>query len=245
MTGTEIIVPTHAEILGPDSPYQQGQRALRKEHMQIVAAAKELKIVDSPEDAEKATQFGRLLQAGKQEFEIFYKEVKQKIDAIKKPVLDDEKKDVAEIDAEKNRLGGLTLVYNRKVEAERREADRTAREAAEKAAQEEQLARAIELEESGDLEQASALLDEPVVAAPVFTQAAAPPRMTGQVAKKTYSAQVENLMELVKAVAAGKAPLQALKADESFINAQARSFKEGFSIPGCKLQTSENVHFRA
>ena len=245
MTGTEIIVPTHAEILGPDSPYQQGQRALRKEHMQVVAAAKELTVVDSPEDAEKATQFGRLLQAGKQEVEKFYKEIKLKIDAIKKPVLEDEKKDVGALDAEKSRLGSLTLVYNRKVEAERREADRIAREAAEKAAQDEQLARAIELEESGDLEQAAALLDEPVQAAPVFTQAAAPVRMTGQVAKKTYSAKVTNLMDLVKAVAEGKAPLQALTANESFLNQQARSFREGFAMPGCELQTSENVHFRS
>lgn len=243
--GTSIAVPTQPEILGPDSPYQQGQIALRKEYDQIVLAAKELKVIDSQEDAEKATQFGRLLQAGTKAFGEFYKGIKVQIDNIKKPILEAEKKDVGALETEKNRLGGLQLVYNRKVQKEREEADRIAREAAEKAAQEEQLARAIELEESGDLEQAVATLDEPVYAAPVFTQAAAPPRIAGQVAKKTYSMKVTNLMALVKAVAEGKAPLQAICADETFLNAQARSFKEGFSMPGCELQTSENVHYRS
>lgn len=243
--GTEVAVITQGQIVGPESEFEKKRLALRSQFSEAVEAAKLITAITSPEQAELATQIGRTLQAGVKETEACFKSVKVKIDEIKKPILEAEKQDVGLLNTEKDRLGRLTLVYNNKVDAERREADRIAREAAERAAQEEQLARAIELEESGDLEQASALLDEPVVAAPVFTQAAAPARVTGQVAKKTYSAQVENLMELVKAVAAGKAPLQALKADESFINAQARSFKEGFSMPGCKLKTDENVHFRA
>ena len=44
--------------------------------------------------------------------------------------------------------------------------------------------------------------------------------------RTTYAAHVEDLRALVKAVAEGKAPIEAIQADTKFLNAQARAFKK-------------------
>ena len=258
---TEIILAGAGELLGEDSPYERGRRALQREFSQVIVAAKELTKVDSQDDAEKASQFGRLLQVGQKETEAYFKSIKLQIDAIKAPVLAAEKVDVLAIEIEKKRIGILLTTYNEKVERERQEEERKAREAyeaqqkkereeQERIAREEQLARAIEAEEAGDLEQANAVLEEEVVvpepvSAPVVIQAASPAKVAGTVGSTKYGAKVTNLMELVKAVAAGKAPIQALEANLTFIGQQARSFKEGFNLPGCELTKEKATSFRA
>lgn len=52
---------------------------------------------------------------------------------------------------------------------------------------------------------------------------------------ETWSAEVSSLLELVKAVAEGRAPLVCLEANTKFLNQQAKSLKGEFSIPGCKV----------
>lgn len=258
---TEIILAGAGELLGEDSPYERGRRALQREFSQVIVAAKELVKVDSQDDAEKAAQFGRLLQVGQKETESFFKSIKVQIDAIKSPVLAAEKQDIGAIEGEKKRIGVMLTTYNEKVERERQAEERKAREAyeaqlkaereeQERIAREEQLARAIAAEEDGDLEQANAVLEEEIVvpeptSAPVVIQAAAPAKIAGSVGSTKYSAKVTSLMTLVKAVAEGRAPIQALSANESFINQQARSFKEGFSLPGCELVKEKATSFRS
>ena len=136
-------------------------------------------------------------------------------------------------------------MFEVKQRQEREAAERAAREEAERVAREEQLARAIELEASGELEQATAVLEEPLAPMPVVVQAAAPVHVAGKVSKTVYGAKVTDLMALVKAVAEGKAPIQALLADQSFLNKQATAFKEGFSYPGVELTKTESTHFRS
>ena len=199
----------------------------------------------SPEDEARAVEFGRLLQAASKEVESFFKEVKVQIDAIKKPVLADEHFAASIIDGEKKRLGGMLTAWAQEQRRIQEEANRFARELAEAQAREALLARAVELEMDGESEQAEALLEEPVENHIVTTQTRITSRASGQVIKTTYSATVTNLLELVKAVAAGKAPLQAIKADESYLNKKANLEKEGFSVPGCKLNRTEGTSFRS
>jgi hypothetical protein len=241
---TAIILANAGELLGPDSPYDQGRRALKKEYGSVLTNAKEFKEITSHEDAEKAAQFGRLLQVASQETESYFKRVKVQIDNIKKPVLEAEKQDIGAYAEEKMRISRLQVAWDQQVRREREESDRIAREAAERQAREDRLNEAVALESMGEAEQAEAVLDEPIYTPPVVTQVASAPRIQGKVAKVSYSAKVTNLMDLVRAVAAGKAPIQSLVANESFINAQARAFKDGFSLPGCELQREESVHYR-
>jgi hypothetical protein len=245
-TTTNIIVfgGKAGEILGPNSDYDKRRLLLLSEHQKTVEAAKIITSVETPEQAELATEIGRTLQGQIQESEMFFKPVKSQIDDIKKPVLEAEKKDITPMQAEKVRIGSLLTAYSRKVAAERERVEREARAAADRAAQEAQLDRAIELEAEGDIGQAEAVLEDAPIAVAVVTGRSAPVQVAGQIGRKTYRAEVTNLLELVKAVAAGKVHIGALKADESFLNKQANAFRESFDYPGCRLVVEAKTHFR-
>jgi hypothetical protein len=245
MASTALALPRIIEILGPDGEYEKKRLALRGEYGQVVLAARALTVISSGEQAQEAANFGRLLQAATKETEAFYKSVKSQIDDIKKPVLQAEKDDTASYNTEKSRLGGLVQSYQQEVERQRREDERIAREAAEAQAREEVLQRAIELEEAGEGEAAQQLLEEPIIAPPVVLLSPAPSKPTGSVTRTIYSAEVTNFKELVEAVASGKVPLMALLPNDQFLNQQAKSFKEGFSMPGVKLKTDTSTGFRS
>ena len=239
-----IVLKVPAEILGPGSEYDKQRLALRNEYAQVILEAQKITVVDSPEAFEKANSLGRILQAGTKDAETFFKPIKQQIDGFKAPVLAHEKEFANPLDAEKRRLGSLITAYNQEQERIRQEQERAAREDAERAAREEQLQRAIELESAGEPEAAEAVLEEPIMA-PVVIQQEAPVRVAGQVGKVTYSATVTDFKALLKAVVEGRAPLQCVVADESFLNGKARLEKDGFSVPGVKLNRTAATHFRS
>ena len=244
--GTELVLKAVVEILGPSGTYETRRIALRNEYGAVVAAAKKLTAIETADQAEEATQYGRVLQNGTKEMEVFFKGIKSQIDSIKAPVLAAEKEDVGPLNTEKTRLGGLLTAYQAAERRKREEEERIAREAAEKQAEEEALQRAIELAAAGEEEAADAVLEEPIVAAPVVIPASAP-KPTGSVARKSYKAEVTDLKALVAAVAAGKVPLLALQANETFIGQQARSMGEAFEglYPGVKLVVTESTSFRS
>ena len=186
----------------------------------------------TPEELEQANNAGRVLMAAKKEVAEFYTPLKRQVDAFKAPLLQHEKEFSEPLEAGGKRLGGLITGYNQEQERKRQEAERVAREEAEKAAREEALNRAIELEQSGDKEAAEQVMNEPLQVAPVVIQQEAPTRMAGQVSRMTYSATVIDLRTLRKAVAEGKAPLQCIVADESYLNSKARLERTGFDVLG-------------
>lgn len=239
-----IVLKVPAEILGPGSEYDKRRLALKGEYAQIILEAQTITIVDSPEALEKANNLGRILQAGSKDAETFFKPIKQQIDGFKAPVLAHEKEFANPLDAEKRRLGVLITTWNEKCAREKEERDRLAREEAEKQAREEQLQRAIELESSGEAEAAEAVLDEPIFA-PAVTRSEAPVRMTGQVGKTAYKCLVTDVKALLKAVAEGKAPMQCFMLDQGWLDRKAGLDKEGFDLPGCKLDKTSSVHFRS
>ena len=240
-----LVLKVPVELLGPGSEYDKRRVALKKDIEQLVLDASKITQVTAVEELETANNAGRVLQAAGKEVEDFYKPLKRQVDEFKAPLLRHEKEFYVPVDAEKKRLGGLITAYNQEVEKKRQEAERLAREEAEQAAREEQLARAIELEQSGDAEAAEQILDEPVRTAPVVIQQEAPVRMAGQVSRMTYSATVTNFRELLRAVVEGKAPLSCVVADESYLNSKARLEKEGFNVPGVRLNRKPSTNFRS
>lgn len=241
-TTHELAISQVVDLLGPGGTYEKKRLALREEYGQIVTAASNITAITTHEEAEHAVGLGRLLQVASKETEGFYKSVKQTIDAVKAPVLAAEKADLQPYESEKCRLGALQTQYLQEERRRQEEADRKAREEAARIAQEELLQRAIDLEEMGEPEAAEQALEEPME--PVFVQSAAPPKIEGSYGRVTYSATVVSLMELVKAVAAGKVPITAIEANMVFLNGRARSDKEGFSIPGVKLNKETSTSFR-
>ena len=109
---------------------------------------------------------------------------------------------------------------SRRVEVERAEQERMAREA----------------EGGGTLKFAREVREIPGAPTALPTvPVPAPIKAEGLAARVTYSAEVTDLRALVDAVAAGRAPIETLKADEVMLNGQARKLgTEGLLYPGVK-----------
>jgi hypothetical protein len=145
----------------------------------------------------------------------------------------------AEARAERERLAAI--------EREQQEAARQAQAAAQAAA------------EAGDMDAAHAAQAQAEAATMQATSAAmtaqvvtfspavdAPSKVHGISQRMTYGAQVEDLLELVKAVAEGKAPIEAVQADTKFLGAQARAYKKtGPLYPGVWVVSETSIAARA
>lgn len=74
----------------------------------------------------------------------------------------------------------------------------------------------------------------------------APAKVSGISGRVTYSAEVIDLLALVKAVAEGTAPIECLQADTKFLGAQARAFKKaGQLFPGVMAKEERGISARA
>ena len=239
-----LVLSIPPTLLGAGSEYERRWLSLKRDAEQLVLDSSKIVRVTTPEEMEQANNAGRVLQAESKEIELFYTPLKRQVDSFKAPLLAHEKALSVAVDAEKRRLGGLLTEYNREQERIRQEEERLAREAAEKAAREEQLQRAIELEAAGDAEAAEQILEEPVFA-PAVIQTQAPMKVAGQVGSLVYSATVTDFRALLKAVVEGKAPLACVVADTSYLNSKAKLEKEGFNVPGVRLDKTSKTHFRA
>ena len=145
----------------------------------------------------------------------------------------------------------------RRIEAQRIEDEqRKLREAAEKKARDEaeaeKLRVAEELEEAGHSEAADAVLDSPVKVdvpdielPPPPIQAPAPQKVQGMSSSVQWGAEVEDLLALVKAVAAGDAPLNLINVDQSKLIAQVRALDGQVNYPGVRVTKKRTVAARA
>jgi len=130
------------------------------------------------------------------------------------------------------------------------EQQRMAEEAAQRARLMEEEARlraqqAEQLAAEGRIEDGVALLESPVMTtAPVAATTQAPKAQGVTNAAEKWSAEVVDLMTLVKAVAEGKVPLFALQADMTFLNSQARSMKQLLAYPGVEARREFKSSFR-
>jgi hypothetical protein len=144
----------------------------------------------------------------------------------------------AEARAERERLAQ----QEREAQEAARRAEAEAQEAA-AAGDQEAAAKAIQ---KAQAHQAQA--DMVAMTANVMTVAPAmeaPAKVAGISGRMTYSAEVIDLLALVKAVAAGAAPIECLQADTKFLGAQARAFKKaGQLFPGVVAKEERSIAAR-
>lgn len=129
--------------------------------------------------------------------------------------------------------GSKAAAWMRAEKARADEERRKAEEVAKKAAEDAQIRAAEALQAEGMENAAMAVLE----AAPVISkvQVATPEKAEGVSYRDVWCAEVTCLSELVKAVADGKAPLGAIKADETYLGQWARMSKGTESLPGVKV----------
>ena len=120
----------------------------------------------------------------------------------------------------------------------RREAEAIAEKERVRLEEEARLQAALEAEARGDVQVAENILEAPHPPTPVFTPPAlvpAAPKAEGVSFRDSYRAEVTDLALLVKAVAAGEAPIAALLPNLPMLNQMARAMKEELRIPGVRV----------
>jgi hypothetical protein len=130
--------------------------------------------------------------------------------------------------------------YMAEAERKRREEEARLAEIARKQAEEAALAAAIEAEEAGaPPEEVQAIVEAPVF----IPQPLAPPapKLEGISIRKVVKFEVTDLLALVKAIAAGQVPVEAVEPASTVIGAQARSLRGSLRWPGVRVWEEDSV----
>ena len=137
----------------------------------------------------------------------------------------------APLESAKRLIGAGLAGY--KYEQKRRAQEEAARIQAEiKKQQEEiQIAQAEQLEKAGNRQLAEAVISAPVIVPTIAPQTF---KADGVSFRSTWDAEIIDLLELCKAVAADAVSVRAIKPDMMFLNSMARNLKGEMRIPGVR-----------
>lgn len=144
-----------------------------------------------------------------------------------------EKAAVGPYEEGKKALGLRVFEWQEKERRAAEEAARLATEAARKDEEERKIREAVAAEQSGDAIGAASILEEPV-SAPVFVPAA-PAKLAGVSIPMNYKGACDDVLALARHVLAHPEDVNLLLPNESAINARAKSQKDAFKLPGCRL----------
>ncbi len=140
-------------------------------------------------------------------------------------------------------IKGAMLNFSREQERKRAASEAEARELAEKERQ--RLQRLAEAARERGADEKAETFEERAASVPVPIVAAEKPAVAGVATRTTWHAEVVDKLELVKAVADGRAPLSALEPNMVLLNQQARSLKGELAIPGVRAVADEGIAARA
>lgn len=205
----------------------------------IPEQANAVKIVDA-DSYVKASGLWQDIRALRAKVKESFDPIIQKAHAAHRAALDSKAKVDAPLEVAEKTVKKAMNAWDEEQERIRQEEQRRLQEEARKREEEARLAAAIEAEQAGAKEEAEQILEEPVYVAPVVVQKQTPKVQGGPVFRTVWKHQVTDLIALVKAVAAGHAPLTAIQANDVFLGQQARSLKDALRIPGVKAY-SERV----
>ena len=76
---------------------------------------------------------------------------------------------------------------------------------------------------------------------PVITPLATKPKAKGTSVRKTWSAKITDKMELIKAVAEGRAPARYLEVNIKELDKSARALKDDMMVPGVEVVVTETI----
>jgi hypothetical protein len=246
--------------------------ALRPETIQLLqqaatetGTAKTLEIRTAGDMVIASDQLQRLKGIARQ-IEDQRKAITKPLDDAKKSVMDYVKKPLDALTQVETALKDGILACQKHLDDERRLEEAREEQRARKA-REDLEARAEKHEESGRVEQADALREQATMTVAMPSAVVATPKLAGVTNVTNYSAEVDNLQDLVLAVAFGiladkfedadalymamlkgarKAPpLAALAADSKYLNTQAKALKETFVMPGVRLVKTDSLAARA
>jgi len=206
--------------------------ALVAELSPLVRGAEAFNVIDVETNA-IALQRLKVLRDGEKKIAEYFEPARKAADAAKKEILAARDGLIGPIAAARSiydqKAGTFEQEQRRKAEEERRRLQEQAR----KDEEERQLLAAIEAEQGGNQEEAEAILQEPV-SAPVIHVAPQVATVEGVSSMTRWSAEVTDLIELVKYVAAHPEWLSLLEPAMPNLNRLAVAQRQALSIPGVR-----------
>lgn len=207
------------------------EAGLEQQALTVADEARAIQIKDQPSYDIAAEKFKAAAALEKQIVD-YHAPLKQKAHEAHKAICSAENSLLLPVRQAKQVLSRLIGEWDTEQERKRQEEQRRLEDEARKRAEEEALEAAIDAEASGaDADEVETVLSSP---APMQKVQAAPTYQKSIPTRENWGAEVVSLLSLVKAAAANPAYLCYLQANESALNAAARSQKNVFSIPGCK-----------
>lgn len=229
MTDIQAMIPEDAKQLSTDA----------ETTLELV---KGYKITSQEEYAWGADQL-KTIKTKAKNLEARRKEITKPMDAAKKSVMDFFRPPAELLANSEALVKSAMLTYQQEENKRQREIQRKAEEAAEK-----ERKRLAKLEakaiDRGDEEKAQHHAQRAQnVQAPIVRQET--PKASGISTRKIWKSEVTDLMELVKAVAAGDAPIALLQANGPEINKRVKALRDEFSAPGVRVYSEDSMSARA
>jgi len=192
--------------------------------------AKQISIA-SNDDYVRAGELLLVIKEIRKKIENTFKPIKQKMDAAKKEVLDQERLADAPLIEAEGIIKPLISAWCAEQEKIRQEEERRLREIARKEEEERQFQEALAAEAAGEKDVAEEIMAAPVQAAPVVVPKAVP-KVSGIAIKKEWKFRI---------IDANKIPRQYLIPDEKAIGATVRGCGDKANIPGVEIYSVDNV----
>ena len=212
---------------------------LETQALSIPERAKAVKVSTNTEYLE-ACELLKTIKGLRAEIEATFAPIRTKAHEAWKESIAQQKKVEEPLEQGERQIKSVIAIYLNEQERLRKEEELRLQRQAQEEEERRQLENAAILDDLGETDEANRLLNEKVEAAPVvlprFT-----PKVAGIAMSQRYAAEVVDLMELVEAVAAGKAPIQCLKADTVFLNRQAVAMKTAMHYPGVRVKTDSTI----
>ena len=215
---------------------------LVQETSNALAVAKDFKVTTNEQYVGSAEKLKAIKALAKKIDEVFDPHIKRAFDNHRALVAE-KKQHMQPLEDAERLVKKAVLGFQLDQERIRREAEARAQEEARRE-REKLEAQAAKLEAKGKAEQAAAkLAAADAVVAPIIAPSV--PKVSGISTRVTYKAVVFDKMALVKAVAAGSVPLNALDANMPFLNNQARAMKETMAYPGVNVEQETGLASRS
>jgi cell division septum initiation protein DivIVA len=171
------------------------------------------------------------------------KDLTKPLNDAKNEIIAHFKPTVKDWEASEKQMKDAMIAYTQEQERKRQQAEAEAVDK-ERKARERLEKRAEKAIEKGDVSKAENLLSQ---AGSVTSAVKAPEavKAEGQSVREKWTAEVTDLMALVQAVAAGTVPINALIANQSFLDSQAKAMKETLSYPGVEANKKLSLVVRS
>lgn len=222
-------------------------QALATDAKNLLSVAKAYTI-DNNTTLQLAAEDLKSIKAKAKDLDTLRKTMTRPLDAAKKAVMDFFREPETFLAEAERTIKRAMLTFQQAEEDKRREEERKAREAAkreEDRLRKEAEERALAEMEAGNDAAAAEILEAPAptVLAPVIPRSYEKPE--GVSTRDNWKGECTDLMALVKAIAAGKAPITLVTPDTKVIGQMARSLKGSISYDGIRFYNEPTIAARA